>query len=488
MPEHEYQIEMSGIRKSFGRATALLNVDFSVRRGEIHALLGAEGSGKSTLIHVLAGLCAPDGGEIRLGGRSVRMESPADSLRHGISAVCSESGLVPGLSVAENIFLGGLHGRGGILDRRGMKRRAGELLEAAGFGHIRPDAAAGSLNVASMQLVEICRAMARGSRTLLLDDPAAELGMKEAERLFRLLKSLRSKGMSIVCACGRAEDAFALADRLTGLEGGLSSAAAGLPSAEAYELAGVSAGRVKAFFPARSADIGGRVMSAEHIRAEGAPGDLSFELREGEILGLAGLAGDGRTEALCALFGGLPLAGGTVSLYGRRVRIDSPDSLADLGIAFLPEEYRRHVPPRGAGGLGTVFREGLAGIGGEFASIARRQANLPGRSRQQGRDAEAVSRGERQKAVLEALNAGEARILALDEPTRGLNADARTEIYRTIGDMAKKGRAVIIASSDLEEIAGMCDRAVVVRGGRDVCVLEKGGLSAASLLRQATEG
>jgi ribose transport system ATP-binding protein len=491
---------MRGIRKSFGSATVLLHVDFAVKPGEIHTLFGADGAGKSTLIYMLAGLCAPDGGEITADGRSVSLESPAVSAQNGISALCRESGLVPNLSVAENIFLGGSRG---FPKWGGAKREAARLLDEAGAGHIRPDAPADSLGTASARIVEICRAMARNSRTLLLDDPAADISAREAERLFRLLKKLKEQGVSVIYASSRIEDALAISDRITALKGGLSASAVGASSAEARMLAGIAGDAVKAFYPARSPHVGAPVMKAEHIRAGGAAGDISFEAREGEILGLTGLAGDGRSEILDALMdaaamgGGTvsmagreataALGGGTVSAAGREAAAALGGGLAGLGAACLPEEYRR----RGADGnsglsLKRAFMNTLSAISGEFTSIAKRQANIIGDIPPRGRDTESVTRGDRQKAALAALNAGGAKVIILDEPARGLNADVKTEIYEIINARAESGRAVILSSSDTDEIAGICDRAVVVRNGVNAGELDKNELTRARILEYAT--
>ncbi|MDR1206387.1 MAG: ATP-binding cassette domain-containing protein [Peptococcaceae bacterium] len=475
---------MCGIRKSFGSATVLLHVDFSVKPGEIHTLFGADGAGKSTLIYMLAGLCAPDGGEITFDGQNVSLASPAVSAQNGISALCRESGLVPNLTVADNIFLGVSRGFSGW---GGAKREAARLLDEADAGFIRSDAPANSLDAAATQIVEICRAMARNSRTLLLDDPAAGISAREAERLFRLLKKLKGRGMSVVYASSRIEDALAVSDRITALKGGLSMSAVGASSPEARMLAGMAGDAVKALYPARSPHAGAPVIKAEHLRAGGAAGDISFEAREGEILGLTGLAGDGRSEVLDALMGAAPMDGGTVSIAGREAAAALPGGLANFGAACLSEEYRR----RGAGGkaglsLKKTLIETLSAMGGEFTSIAKRQANIIGQVPPRGRGAEAAPRGDRQKAALAALNAGGAKAVILDEPARGLNADTKTEIYETINAMAESGRAVILSSSDTDEIAGMCDRAIIVRNGANAGELNKNELTRAKILEYAT--
>ena len=503
MPEREYQIEMLGIRKSFGRATALFDVNFFVRRGETHAMFGADGSGKSTLVNILSGRCLPDSGEIMVGGRGAEIASPADSIKNGISSVCGESGIVPMLSVAENIFLDELHGKPGFHNPRGMNIRAEALLKDAGLEHIDAASPASRLDAASLQIIEICRAMARGSSTLLLDDPAAEISMRDTERLFRLIGRLKERGLSVVCALERIEDALAVSDRITALREGLSSEGVDASSAAALELAGTAAdGGMMPFFPSRSVKTGKPLITVEHARAGGAASDVSFEAREGEVLGLVGLACDGRAEAIRALLGGGTLDGGTLKLSGRELRIKSPDELGALGVAFLPEEYGWHGPASGAGeyageSVGARVRDFFTGalddikkeLRGGIGTVAGRRAGAAAAdaAREKGRDAEIRARGDRRKAALAAIDALSASVLVLDEPARGLSAEAKLEIYAMISAMAEKRRAVILISSELNDIAGICDRAVVVRKGRSVGELKRGELSKANILRRASD-
>lgn len=492
MPENEYQVEMNNICKSFEGVKALQNVDLCVKPGEVHALMGENGAGKSTLIRVLSGAHRPDSGEIKIRGKKVYIASPKDGIKNGISVIYQEFALVQDLSVAENIFIDEFREKHSFVDWKDMRRRAKEFLDEVGFGNISVTAKVRDLSVAYQQVIEICKALTRNASVLVLDEPTAVLTMKEVEQLFKLLENLKNKGVAIIYVSHRLEEIFRISDRITVLKDGKFVKTVETSSVDAQTLVSLMIGRdLHTFFPERTSNIGKNVLSVEHVRAGMAVKDISFNVREGEVLGLSGLVGAGRTEAVRAILGVDKLDGGKVVLNGEEVRIKSPKKAFELGIGLLPEDRKRQ---------GVLLRMPIKhnitlSCLGDFCSLGwinkKKENNYADNLAQKfaikaaslNNNVESLSGGNQQKVAIARLLASNCKVLILDEPTRGVDVGAKIEIFKIINSMVEQRYAIIIISSEMTEIIGMCDRAVVIREGRTVGELEKDELTELNIIK-----
>ena len=465
-------VEMTGISKVFGGIRALDDVSFSVRAGEVHALLGENGAGKSTLMKVLAGAYQATTGEIRIGGERVAIASPHDSRALGIGIIYQELVLAPELTVAENIFLGALPP---LVNARRLRARARALLDELGFA-IDPGATVGQLPLAFQQAVEIAKAMSRQVRILILDEPTAVLAPPEVERLLDVVKGLSRRGVSVVYISHRLDEIFRIADQITVLKDGRTVGT--YPAAELDErrLIPLMIGREAAqLFPKVARTAGAELLRVDSLSAAGLVKDVSFMLRAGEVLGIAGLIGSGRTELARAIFGADRLEAGTISVAGRRVTVRTPRQGIAAGIGLVPEDRK---------GQGLVLalpirqnitftclsrftnRFGVLRRMAERAAVARTAQRATIRAHDLGLPVSSLSGGNQQKVVLAKwLDAG-CRVIILDEPTRGVDVGARSEIYGLIEALAAGGLGVIVISSDLIEVIGASDRILVMSGGR----------------------
>ncbi|KAA9157174.1 sugar ABC transporter ATP-binding protein [Amycolatopsis acidicola] len=495
---------MRGVGKSFGGVRALHDVAFSVRAGEVHALLGENGAGKSTLMKVLSGEVAADHGEITIDGEPVRFSGPADAQRAGIAMIHQELDLVPALSVAENVFLGREpKTRFGTLDRRRMRRETAALLARAGV-EFDPRRPVGELRTGEQQLVVIVKALALDARILIMDEPTSALSAPEVERLFGVIAELRRAGAGIVYISHRMAEIGRIADRATVLRNGevvAEFAARELTAAQASE---AMVGRpVHLMF--RTADGSASQQGRELLRVEDLavrsrrprpgrrdPAGVSLTVAEGEIVGLAGLLGSGRTELLETLYGiGTKGAwSGRVLLRGKQIRPRGARRALRAGIAFVPEDRRV---------AGLALEHSV--LANTVLSIVDRIARLgwvPRRAERRAARAStdrlgvklaslqapvgALSGGNQQKVVLGRNLLTEPSLLLLDEPTRGVDVGAKAEIYRLLGDAAERGLGVLLASSEPAELIGVCDRVVVLHDGRSVRELDTAAVAEADLL------
>ncbi len=471
----EPALQMRGICKAFPGTVALRDVSFSVAAGEIRALIGANGAGKSTLMNVLVGVHQRDAGEITVRGERLEHTSPPEALRRGIAFVPQELSLVPELSVAENVFLGNfVKGRDRLIDWRATQRRAEELLAGIGV-HLDVTGKLGKLSAAYQQLVSIARALAFGSHILILDEPTAALSAHEAELLFAVMRRLRESGTAIVFITHHLDEVKEVADGLTIMRDGqvvFDGAAKDLPIPEIifhmanrrveFERLGASAARSETFLEARG------------LSRKGEFEDVSFSVRKGEILGIAGLVGAGRTELCNALFGVTRKDAGTTLIDGKEVDIDGPRTAIAQGLGYVPEERRRmalfsvlsvlenmllpsfaRVSSRGLIDFGKCETEADGFVAD--LSIKTPSVVVPIRS---------LSGGNQQKVVLARWIAMRTRMLILDEPTRGIDVNAKGEIHKLIRKLAEQGLAVIVVSSEAEEILALADRIMVMHEGR----------------------
>ena len=467
-------IHMEHIHKSFGGVHALDDVHMEVYAGEVHALLGENGAGKSTLIKTMTGVYQPDSGEIYLHAEPVRFSEPREAQRQGIGAIYQEPSLFPDLDIAENILAGRQPTRAGRVDWRAMYAESRQLLAQLGV-RLDPRTKARNLSVAQQQMVEIARALSLDAQLLIMDEPTSSLTPAEVEELFAIVRRLREAGTAIIFISHRLEELFEIADRVTVLRDGRYVGTRDISDVRTEELIQMMVGRqLDALFPKQEAPVSDAVLEVTNLTAAaGKFENVSFALRAGEILGLAGLIGAGRTDVARALFGVHPAASGSIKIDGRPVNIRSPQQAMDLGLGFVPEDRQHH---------GLVLRMSIAAnitlpILPRFATAgwlrerdakkvaARAAQRLEVRSAGTDQKASELSGGNQQKVVLAKWLETGPRILILDEPTRGIDVGTKAAVHQLMSDLANEGVAILMISSELPEILGMSDRILVMREG-----------------------
>ncbi len=462
--------------KAYAGVRALRGASFELREGEIHALVGENGAGKSTLVKIATGAVAADAGELRVGERTVAHNSPRLARSLGIAAIYQQPALFPDLTVAENVAIGlEAGGPWRRIDWSARRRRAAELLALVG-ARIDPEAEASGLSMPEQQLVEIARALGAEARVLILDEPTASLSEDDAQNLFRVLRRLRAEGAGMVYISHRLEELVAIADRVTVLRDGSTVATRDAASVTREELIQLMVGReLASVFPKREVARGDVVLELRGLgcRRAGVSG-VSLELRAGEILGLAGLVGAGRSELARVLFGLDPADAGQVLLRGRPVRIDSPASAVAAGIAYLPEDRRRHgvvlEMPIDANitlaALDRISRAGGLDLGRERTLALEQVRRLAIKTPSLYAPVATLSGGNQQKVALGRWLVTRPSVLILDEPTQGIDVGAKAEIHALMVELAEQGAAILMISSELPEVLGMSDRIAVMRGGR----------------------
>ena len=473
-------LEMEHVSKQFGATLALDDVSLELRRGEIHALLGENGAGKSTLIKIMTGVQRQDSGEIRIDGAPVRVTSAQDAQRLGVAAIYQEPMIFPDLSVAENIFIGH-RDRGKIVDRRRMEREAREVLARL---DVRLDVGepARGLTLAEQQTVEIAKAISLDVRVLIMDEPTASLSAHEVQRLFRIVHTLRQQGVAILFISHRIEEVFEIADRVTILRDGRWISTT--PRAELTPATAISrmVGReVRELFRRERREPGAVRLSVRGLRREGAFQDVSFDLRAGEVLGFAGLVGARRTDVGLALFGIAPADGGQIELDGTPVTVSSPRDAMALGIAYSTEDRRQLglvMPLSIAANVSLpslprfLTPAGMVRRAEERATAEAFRQRLSIRAPSVDTPASSLSGGNQQKVVISKWLETNPKVMILDEPTRGIDVGAKVEVHQLIDDLAARGMAIILISSDLPEVLAMSDRILVMREGRQMAIFD----------------
>ena len=469
-------LRVTGLVKRFPGVVALSGVDLEVAEGEIHILVGENGAGKSTLVKCLAGVQPPDGGTMEFAGRPHTPGSAADGLAAGIQVVHQELALLPHLTVAENLFLRRLPRRAGVVDRGRLRTEAAGLLARVGLD-VPPGTRVDRLGIAQQQLVEIAKALSAECRLLVMDEPTATLTGRETGTLFKILRELAARGVAIVYISHHLEEVFEIGDRVTVLRNGRTVATGPMEEMTPSGLVRLMVGRDLAEeFPPRPERDGARgtALKVTGLRVPGAPEPLSFEVRAGEVVGLAGLVGSGRTEAMRALFGADRALGGRVEVGGRRVRIRRPRDAVRGGISFLTEDRKSQGLVLGLpitanvslARIGSVARAGLIRRREERRVAEGLGRRLQLKSAGVGQQVRTLSGGNQQKVVLARwLHAG-SDVLIVDEPTRGIDVGAKYEIHELLLGLAAEGRALLVVSSDLPELTGICDRILVFSRGR----------------------
>ena len=469
-------LRLSGIEKRFGATRALDRASLEVQPGEVHALLGENGAGKSTLLAILGGLLTPDAGSMELGGLAYAPRSPRDARARGIALIHQELSLFPHLTVTENVLMGSEPSRRGLWDRDEARRRTRAVLAEFGHPDIDPEALVGRLPIGARQVVEICRAIATRARVVLMDEPTSSLPRGDVERLFALIGRLSAAGVAVVYISHFLEETRAVASAFTVLRDGRSVGSGALAPVSNDQLIALMVGRtVSELFPRRERATPGDV--ALEVRGLAAPGlqEASFSLRRGEVLGVFGLMGSGRTEMVRALFGLARPAAGSVSVLGReRPLRGAPASRLADGLGYLSEDRKGEglaLPLSVADNvtltrLSSCSRRGVLDPVRQRRQAAERAAELDVRMRGPGQPVRTLSGGNQQKVAFARIVHQQAEVLLLDEPTRGIDVASKAQLYEAVARAAAAGRAVLMVSSYLPELLGVCDRVAVMSRGR----------------------
>jgi rhamnose transport system ATP-binding protein len=466
-------ISMRGINKAFGGVQALRDVEFDIYAGEVHALFGENGAGKSTLIKIITGVHQPDSGEMLLSGEPVQFANPREAQAAAIAAIYQEPNLFPDLDIAENIYVGRQPKKMGRVDWAQMYRDAENLLESLGL-KLDVRTKARSLSVAQQQMVEIARALSLDAKVLIMDEPTSSLTLSEVDDLFAITRRLRDQGTALVFISHRIEELFALADRVTILRDGNYISTRMIADVTREEVIQMMVGRpLHTLYPKEDVKIGEVVLEIKNLSIAGQFEDISFDVRAGEILGVYGLVGAGRTEIARAIFGTEPAMSGQILIHGQPVTIRSPQQAMVLGIAYVPEDRKMHglILPM------SISSNITMSILSQFATatwINSQRENAAARELAQQlsvkaagvwQKAQELSGGNQQKVVLSKWLATKPRILILDEPTRGIDVGAKSEVHQLLSQLALEGVAIIMISSELPEVLGMSDRILVIREG-----------------------
>jgi ribose transport system ATP-binding protein len=468
-------LELQGITKRFPGVVALDRVDLSIRRGEVHVLVGQNGAGKSSLVKLLCGVHAPDEGRILLDGAPYAPRNTHEAIRAGLRVVYQELNLLPYLSVAENIFFQRLPRRFGLVDYEALHRGAEALLQEVGLA-ISPRAPVESLGVAQMQLVEIAKALSTRSRVLVLDEPTATLTPREIKRLFEIIARLKAKGVTVIYISHRLQEVFEIGDRITVLRNGRKVETLAAREADIPQIVKLMVGKeLGETYPFR-ADVvpGAEVLRVEELRHRSSPHPVSFAVRRGELVGVAGLVGSGRTEAMRALFGADPKTSGRLWREGREISVKRPSDAVRHGICLLTEDRKAQglildmtcAVNVTLTDLARVSRAGLLDGGAERAAAGALVRDLAIKTPSVEQLARNLSGGNQQKLVIAKWLFRDAEVLIFDEPTRGIDVGARLEIYGLLWRLAAEGKGIVIVSSDLPELMGICHRILVFSNGR----------------------
>ncbi|MEO3860201.1 sugar ABC transporter ATP-binding protein [Acrocarpospora sp. B8E8] len=488
-------LALRGVSKSFGAVRALREVSLALPAGEAHALAGENGAGKSTLVKILSGVHRPDAGQILLDGEPVEFHGPADAQAAGVAVIYQEPTLFPDLSVAENIFMGRQpRGRLGRIDRRAMRAQAGALFTRLGVP-LDPEQPARGLSIADQQLVEIAKALSRDARVLIMDEPTAALSGTEVTRLFGVARSLRDQGCAVLFISHRLDEIFDLCQRVTTLRDGGYVAGDLIADITPDDLVRRMVGRdLDALFPKQNAVPGEVALQVRRLTREGVFTDISFEVRRGEIVALAGLVGAGRSEVARAVFGIDRWDAGSVEIAGRRLRPGSPTASMALGLALVPEDRRQQGLVMDLSIERNIALPGLAEVrhGPMISRAAERlraadwAQRLQLRHRSLADAVDVLSGGNQQKVVLAKWLARKPSVLIVDEPTRGIDVGTKAEVHRLLSELAVGGIAVLMISSELPEVLGMADRVLVMHEGRLVAEIPRESATEETVMAAAT--
>lgn len=492
-------INMTGIQKSFSGNQVLKDVEFTVQAGEVHALMGENGAGKSTLIKVLTGIHKLDGGSVKLKGNEVTFSNPKQAEDEGIVVIHQELNIIPHLSVTQNMFLGKelTYGKSGVLKSKEMRKQTIESLKRLGATNINPDEEAGNLSVGKQQMIEIARAMSSDAKMIIMDEPTAALTDREIENLFEVVNSLREQGVSIVYVSHRMEEIFQICDRITVLRDGEYVGTENIHETTFDTIVKMMVGReLGDRFPERTTKIGEPVLQVDQLAREGLFENVSFNVHKGEILGVAGLMGAGRTEIMEAVFGSRKRSEGNIYLDGTPLHIKHPQGAIKAGIGFITEDrkdeglvlnlsIRENIALTN---LKTVSDKGWVSSTKEKNLVDQLIEKLHVRTTGREQQVRSLSGGNQQKVVVAKWLGIKPKLLILDEPTRGVDIGAKKEIYHIMNELTEQGVAIIMVSSELPEVLGISDRIMVVHEGRIAKILDREGADQEKIMQAATGG
>ncbi|MQA01616.1 MAG: ATP-binding cassette domain-containing protein [Streptosporangiales bacterium] len=475
MSDAQPLLSVAGLTKHYPGVTALDDVDLEVRAGEIHALVGENGAGKSTLAKCLSGVEQADAGAMTFDGMPHAPATVADALGAGIQVVHQELALLPYLSVAENVFLQRLPRRFGMVDRRTLDQRTRELLHRVGLD-ISPRTRVERLGIAQMQLVEIAKALSTGCKLLVMDEPTATLTSRETATLFDILRQLSTSGVAVIYISHHLEEIFEICDRVTVLRNGAHVTTAPLAGMTSTDLVRSMVGRDIAYEypPVHSRPVGDVLLDVRDLQVTPTAPPVSFAVRAGEVVGVAGLVGSGRTEIMRAVFGADKAAAGEIAIRGRSAKVTHPGVAVARGVSFLTEDRKSQglvldlpiAANVSLASLHKVSRTGLLSRRAETATANELSERLQIKANSVRQHPRALSGGNQQKVVLGRWLAADTELLIVDEPTRGIDVGARYEIHQLLLDLAEAGKGVLVVSSDLPELLGICDRLLVLSRGK----------------------
>ena len=491
------QIEMRGIDKSFGGNAVLKEAGFLLDHGEIHALMGENGAGKSTLMKILTGVYTKDAGQVIVDGQEVCYKNPQEAEKAGIVFIHQELNVLFDLTVEENMFLGKeIHGRFGVCDKKAMRAEVRKILDRLGVS-IDPQQRMSELSVGQQQMIEIAKALMVDAKVIIMDEPTAALTQSETEVLFQVVRSLKEKGVSIVYISHRMEEIFELCDRITVLRDGSYIDTKRIQDTDMNDVVKMMIGReIGERSPIREASIGEVVFKVEGLTCPGVFKDVSFEVHAGEVLGVSGLMGAGRTEIMQAIFGNMPHVTGKLFLNGEEIHNHNPGQAMKNGIGFITEDrkteglmleesIRKNIS---LANLGRISRRGVLRKKEERELVQKGIEELHIKCFGPEHECGRLSGGNQQKVVFAKWIYTDPKVLILDEPTRGVDIGAKKEIYNIINDLAAKGVAIIMVSSELPEVLGMADRIMVVREGLVRGILSKEEADQENIMILATGG
>lgn len=477
-------VEMTGINKSFSGVHVLKDVHLNVRKGEVHALMGENGAGKSTLIKILSGVYSRDSGTVKVKGEEVAFANPKDAEERGINIIHQELNIIPHLTVTQNMFLGKelTYGKFGFLNKKAMKEATLESLKELGVTNINPEEPAGNLSVGQQQMIEIARALATKSELIIMDEPTAALTDREIEILFEVVNSLRERGVSIIYVSHRMEEIFQICDRITVLRDGEYIGTENIKDTSFDEVVRMMVGReLGERFPTRSSEIGEVIFEVEDLEIKNLFEKVNFEVRAGEILGIAGLMGAGRTEIMETIFGYRKKSKGTVKLNGKELVIKHPLDAIKAGLAFITEDRKDKGLVINASirenialtNINSISSKGVISKTRETELVNKLMKKLHVRAAGMNQEVKRLSGGNQQKVVIAKWIGINPKVLLLDEPTRGVDIGAKKEIYSIMNELSENGVAIIMVSSELPEVLGVSDRIMVIHEGKVTGVLNR---------------
>jgi ribose transport system ATP-binding protein len=486
------RVELLNISKSFGGIKALKSVTLKVMPGEIHALIGENGAGKSTLMKILSGAYTKDSGQIFIDGVEVQIRNTHDSKKMGIGIIYQEFSLVPALSVAENVFLNQLGASGFWMKWGKLKKKAEEIIHNIGFS-IDCSLRAGELSVAEQQIIEIAKALSENVKVLILDEPSAVLGTQEIQKLFNTLDRLRKEGVAIIYISHHLNEIFQIADRVTVLKDGISSESLKVSETDRDSIIRMMLGRsLDAMYPVRNPIIGEEVLRVDDIYLADRVRGVSFVVKAGEIVGIAGLVGSGRTETVRAIFAADKIEKGKIFLSGREYQLKSPHKAVMTGIGMVPEDRKKHGIILPLTIKQNISLTDMNRISDHFGFIkAKKEKNiaiamirkLTIKTENENQETGKLSGGNQQKVVLAKWLNRDCKVMIIDEPARGVDVGAKVEIFNLINELSRKGVAILVVSSESSELMGICDRILVMHKGQIQGKLGKKDYSEEEILR-----